>query len=243
MGGGRGEYGTAPAAGVHRGHPPRVSAEQGTDHSVARTPARSPSPFAALSAAATPLAFQMPPPLPGLLPRPPAAHDGPTAQNNHEGGFIRVTLVPWGKRFSGFRHARNAFYHACWAAGIRRCRPATEPCGTDKGKPPRAHTQKVTIPAAFPDGDYALGWAWYGGWPQMGDYYSCSRVRVRGGQGVAPVAPVKAVLGKGGTCAATVGRLSVCIREPCARKLLRQTQLAGWPGRLPKQVRRDRVMT
>lgn len=154
-----------------------------------------------------------------------------------------MTLVPWGKRFSGFRHARNAFYHACWAACIRRCRPATEPCGTDMGKPPRAHTQKVTIPAAFPDGDYALGWAWYGGWPQMGDYYSCSRVRVRGGQGVAPVAPVKAVLGKGGTCAATVGRLSVCIREPCARKLSRQTQLAGWPGRLPKQVRRDRVMT
>lgn len=162
--------------------------------------------------------------------------------NNHRGGFIRLSLVPWHRRFSGRRHRRNAFHHACWAAGTRPCRPAVEPCGTDSASPPRAHTHAVVIPAVFPDGDYALGWAWYGGSHRLGDYYSCARVRVAGGARLVEAAPVAVALGRGQSCVATVGRLGVCWREPCRRRMRWRARLDGWPrGRLPRVLRRDEV--
>lgn len=82
-------------------------------------------------------------------------------------------------------HVKYAIEYGCWESGEYDCRKAREPCGTDeKG---RAFSRWVRIPTTYPDGDYVLGYVWFGGLQykrekgQFPDFWSCSFVRISGG--------------------------------------------------------------
>ncbi|GAB0495106.1 hypothetical protein MMPV_006404 [Pyropia vietnamensis] len=61
---------------------------------------------------------------------------------------------------------------------------ARRDCADDRrGTAYRGH---LRVPSNLPDGEYVLGFVWYGGYvgnhhSEFGDYYDCARVRVRGG--------------------------------------------------------------
>lgn len=106
------------------------------------------------------------------------------SKNNHNGGFIRFAFVPLNLMFDTAAQTRRAFYTGCWNQGAIACDELE--CGTDdKGK---ILSRKITIPAVIPDGIYVFSSMWYGGvhfLREMGlfaDYYSCSYVRVEGGE-------------------------------------------------------------
>lgn len=136
-------------------------------------------------------------------------------RNNHIGGFVRFSLVPVGQRMSHRAHARMAFRYACFESDKHPC---TRPdCGTDTW----LYRTDVQIPTSYPDGDYVLSWAWYGGMSfrqsYFGDYYSCVNVRIRGGPSSARYNPIfhpgEKLEGTG--CRSAVDRLGICKREPC----------------------------
>eukprot|EP00168_Porphyra_purpurea_P009200 TRINITY_DN221_c0_g1_i7.p1 TRINITY_DN221_c0_g1~~TRINITY_DN221_c0_g1_i7.p1 ORF type:complete len:319 (-),score=3.96 TRINITY_DN221_c0_g1_i7:419-1375(-) len=70
-------------------------------------------------------------------------------RNNHNGGFMRLSLVPMKHRFSHEAHNRNAFLWTCWDVGLRDCpRRTPHDCGTDRqGK---RYRQWVRMPNVFP---------------------------------------------------------------------------------------------
>lgn len=106
------------------------------------------------------------------------------AKNNHHGGMIRIALVPVDKIWDRVWHEKMTLIHGCWDSGEYKCNNE-EDCGTDMDK--RAFARNVTIPSTFPNGDYVLGFVWYGGLyynSRRGffpDFYSCSHVRIFGG--------------------------------------------------------------
>lgn len=129
-------------------------------------------------------------------------------RNNHgPGGFVRHTLVPPNQMMSKAVHSRNAFHYSCFgarperatASDRRRDRWGYSIAGNDgKRSAPGYYATTIIIPDVVPDGDYVLGWVWYGGtggdvsnkWPYekepfwngyFSDYWSCSFVRVEGG--------------------------------------------------------------
>lgn len=81
-------------------------------------------------------------------------------------------------------HKKLTLLHGCWESGAFKCANG-EDCGTDKNKD--AFGRWVDIPSVFDDGIYVMGYVWYGGlrWQrdfgQFSDFYSCSFVRIRGG--------------------------------------------------------------
>lgn len=104
-------------------------------------------------------------------------------KNNHEGGFIRLSLVPTGKMYDAKAHTKFAFYQGCWEQNRHKC--GRQACGSD-----RAHVafrRMVSVPDNIPDGVYVLAYMWYGGLAESrskgryGDYTSCSFVRIKGG--------------------------------------------------------------
>jgi hypothetical protein len=159
-------------------------------------------------------------------------------KNNHFNGFVRFTLVPKSQRMDFGSHDKFAFRYACWEAGSTPCSPG-EYCGTDlQGI---KYTADVQIPSVYPDGDYVLGWSWYGGTryynneemqkngisaqpghrSEYGDYYSCANIKIQGGAPVeSQYTPVfyPAQAGRDGTCASAVSALGVCPVEPCTPK-------------------------
>lgn len=144
-------------------------------------------------------------------------------RNQHKFGFARLTLVPRKYRMNKRVHNANVFRYACYDSNIRRC-PYPKKCGT--GKTEGTTTFKVP---AVPDGDYVLGWSWYGSYANQipgvlryhfSDYWSCSNIRIAGGN-VAPIwgrVAFKPQLVTGmnsGTCKSLGNRLGVCVSEPC----------------------------
>ena len=107
------------------------------------------------------------------------------ARNNHVHGFVRLALVPVEQIHSRSWHHRLALYSGCWAQGVHRC--SGDACGADRSR--TAFSRTITIPTVYPDGDYVFGMVWFGG-PHMplsqgrffSDYWSCSFVKIRGGQ-------------------------------------------------------------
>lgn len=89
------------------------------------------------------------------------------------GGFTRLTLVPKDQWTSAAAHSERAFWYSCWSAGREAC-----PSGDkdkkgggrcyDDGDGSRFGTT-MTIPRVVPDGEYVLGYAWYGG---LGDGFT-----------------------------------------------------------------------
>lgn len=167
-------------------------------------------------------------------------------RNSHgPGGFIRLTIVPVEEMMDKAAHARNAFHYSCWGANPVIAEPEEieideygfNIIGTDgkyhnftKGY----YAVNITIPPCIPDGNYVLGWVYYGGTgtvmsgnePQaaslfgyFGDYWSCSYIRVEGGVDVAAeCAPVfvndQAQFFADG-CASAHDAPGGCSLEPC----------------------------
>lgn len=144
-------------------------------------------------------------------------------RNNHEGGYYRRSLVPVKHMFNKNWHRKTAFEWGCWTQGRYFCGKRTE-CGTDRMG--FAYRNKMRVPSVFPDGDYVFAMVWFGGlhWQRkkalFSDYYTCSYVRIRGGQlanSHAPgfqrgfnhrnVAP--------GTCRSTSARQGECGGQEC----------------------------
>lgn len=170
------------------------------------------------------------------------------SRNNHgPGGFVRMTFVRPSQIMDRNAHARNAFHYSCWGAHPVRARPnelgkdrfgftMTGSDGEQHGFGKGYYVTQITIPTVLPDGDYVLGWAWYGGTggqlksgtaPQypnkygyFGDYYSCSFVKVRGGAYTQTYQPKfindMAQFSRDG-CMSSTDNLGDCAREPCHR--------------------------
>lgn len=164
-------------------------------------------------------------------------------RNNHangESGFVRFTLVPVDKMMDRRAHERFTFQISCWASGLHKCHSRNiHVCGNDaEGK---AYKAPITVPTAYPDGVYVLGWAWYGGGDYressfFGDYYSCSFVRIQGGASVSAnsrpvfVPGINTKFSDG--CLSATDRVGVCSREPCNGRPVRKMT----PRNLPRFI-------
>lgn len=137
-------------------------------------------------------------------------------------------------------HNAGTFLFACFEAGTARCLRG-KLCGTDKkGLSARIVTH---IPTSVKDGNYVLGWSWFGGLQKgksyFGDYWSCADVRIAGG---APITKAKKPMFKPGriakgvkgvtknSCLSSVDRLGPCRREPCYGKPARLRKPHGIKG-------------
>lgn len=145
-------------------------------------------------------------------------------RNNHEGGFVRFTMVPHSDRMNPSAHTRMVFHYACFESDRVPCEYSY--CGTDSKN--TVFQTSVTIPSIYPDGLYVLGWAWFGGIVNresyFGDYWSCSFIKIRGGaplqETYQPVfIPGKKNKGAGGvgtsSCRSAVNNVGICVTEPC----------------------------
>lgn len=185
-------------------------------------------------------------------------------RNNHgPGGFIRLTLVKPEDMMSAHAHAKNAFYYTCWGASpvlAKRNELSKDPLGFSMiGSDGQQHVygkgyyeMNVTIPSVVPDGNYVLGWIWYGGtgspvvsakqqepkpWGYFSDYHSCSFVRIEGG------APLQAkhtpVFNNDMTNFSTEGCMSAndrpgkCVWEPCYERGVYQKPFPFQNGKTP----------
>lgn len=158
-------------------------------------------------------------------------------KNNHAPvGFVRWSLVPARRYQSVAAHAAMAFWWNCWGSGFHDC--AGDACGTDKKG--HAWSAAVTIPTSIPDGDYVLGWTWYGGGDgndgarlRFDTFWSCAFVRIHGGPQTPSWAPRFVTLtgrtepGTRGSaaqqrrqCLSGVDRLGVCdtVTPACRRR-------------------------
>lgn len=161
-------------------------------------------------------------------------------RNNHgngESGFVRMTLVPVNEMTVKGAHDKFTFQISCWSSGLHKCGSRhINACGNDAGA--MAYAVDISVPISYPDGVYAFGWSWYGGGnfkggSMFGDYYSCSFVHIKGGQGPAFVS--KPVFKPGinqpykDACISTTDRLGVCAREPCRGKHVQRMRPKGLP--------------
>lgn len=174
-------------------------------------------------------------------------------RNNHgkgESGFVRLSLVPVNQMMNHKAHQKYTFQISCWASGLHRCHSrSAHVCGNDKeGK---AYKVPIKVPTSYPDGVYALGWAWFGagdfsGKSFFGDYYSCSFIHIKGGAAVTPSFKPSFTPGLNqakSSCMSATPRPGVCRREPCRAgrvKPMRPSQLPrfinsrDFQGRSPK---------
>ncbi|GAB0497932.1 hypothetical protein MMPV_009269 [Pyropia vietnamensis] len=175
------------------------------------------------------------PPFPASLRLPPA------------GGFTRLTLVPKDQWTSKAAHAERAFWYSCWSAGREACPAADKDKAAsgrcyDDGDGSRFGTM-MTIPRVVPDGEYVLGYAWYGGLGDgftesfFGDYYDCAVVTVSGGSPIQAQEPVVFKAGEGSPygdqCEATANKLGVCPVEPCPGRKKSLMTPASFDGKTP----------
>lgn len=140
-------------------------------------------------------------------------------RNNHVGGFVRFSLVPNGMRMNRQAHSELAFRYSCFESGSHTCDiEEKQGCGTDT----LLYQAKVEIPKCYPDGDYVLSWAWFGGLSMgsslFGDYYSCSFVQIQGGEKKDKCEPrfqPGENTRKPDSCYSSVGAVGICEKEPC----------------------------
>jgi len=143
-------------------------------------------------------------------------------RNNHEGGIVRWAMVPVSEMWDMGSHERNAFHWSCWNINRFKCGAMNHnrDCYFDRSNV--GFKDHLRIPNNLPDGDYVLGWTWYGGGEGpagkqaiFGDYYDCSYVRVEGGNTLADKHIPTFSGDATGTCLSTVNRPGICKREPC----------------------------
>lgn len=144
------------------------------------------------------------------------------AKNNHQGGFVRMAIVPLDEMNRKDVHDLMGFYFGCWSSGGYNCNEKEHhrDCGFDREN--LAWKTDIVVPTVYPDGVYVLGWTWYGGgetFGSFGDYYDCAYVRIRGG----PLEEVNNAVFRPGPrypdgCQASVDRLGICMTEPCGQE-------------------------
>lgn len=169
------------------------------------------------------------------------------ATNNHRGGFIRFTLVPECLRMDEKAHDIYAFRYACYDSDKQACTFDTSTerrCGSGE----YVQQTKVEIPTSLENGFYTLGWAWYGGldWQyksMFGDYWSCSRIQIKGGPLTESYDPVfnpgeniKDVDLENPTCLSSTARLRDCAREPCLGRPVGPLVPTKFNGRKPNPI-------
>lgn len=144
-------------------------------------------------------------------------------RNNHDGGFVRWSIVNIKDKMNKVMHQQKTFLITCADLRPTKCKKKTAKRDCTYDRTNEFFRHQIKIPANIPDGVYILGWAWYGGgrvWGMFGDYYDCAYIQIKGG------VPLKAVnklqfhsgpsrTGKNGFCKATVNRLGICYSEPC----------------------------
>ncbi|CDF36341.1 unnamed protein product [Chondrus crispus] len=116
-------------------------------------------------------------------------------------------------------HSELAFRYSCFESGSHTCDiEEKQGCGTDT----LLYQAKVEIPKCYPDGDYVLSWAWFGGLSMgsslFGDYYSCSFVQIQGGEKKDKCEPrfqPGENTRKPDSCYSSVGAVGICEKEPC----------------------------
>lgn len=120
-------------------------------------------------------------------------------------------------------HKRMAFRYACFDSDKHTCWFDTSKerrCGTDTF----LHRTRVVIPTALEDGMYVLGFAWFGGAvgenSLFADYWSCARVKIRGGPITHSYQPVfepgeNLPEKSGKMCPSTTADVGRCPVEPC----------------------------
>jgi len=154
---------------------------------------------------------------------------------------MRLTLVPTKHRYNHDVHHRNAFRWSCWDHGEVPC-PNRSPseCGNDNLG--RRYQQWVKIPPVFPDGDYVLGFAWFGGYG-LGTYWSCAEIRIQGGDPVQDRYQPEFVDNRGGKCMSSVTNPWNCRREPCwnPKPMMRVPQEFE-NGKRPPPLQRSQVL-
>ena len=174
------------------------------------------------------------------------------AMNRHRTGFVRLTLVPRAKRMSFAAHEKGAFHYTCWDANKKRCDKHMW-CGTSN----YSYETTAVVPNV-PDGDYVLGWSWFGGFAKkhgkqynFADYWSCANIRIRGSTEAAASGrayrmrtskPIFISWASTHACRATTNRLGVCRVEPCAMSKVpgkpRYMRPYGFPPVRPKHEKR-----
>jgi len=140
------------------------------------------------------------------------------SKNNHRGGFVRWTIVRKEDMMNRQSHADLAFAYSCWDSQQVGCQNDFE-CGTDQQKV--AFKEFIRVPPIYPDGEYILGWAWFGGDGDLADYHSCANIRIQGGPLENAYTPVTA------RCDSKTDTVGDCAVEPCYR--------GGLVNRLPKK--------
>lgn len=171
-------------------------------------------------------------------------------RNNHRGGMFRVSIVPVEKMMSKEWHAKFALSYGCWDTGVHRC--SGEACGTDSDH--EAFSRSITVPAVFPDGDYVVGHVWYGGLDytkQKGDfpdYYSCSFVRIEGGdtevEEFQPYFEGWVTSDKSGTelCRTAADTTRQCQRQECNTRSFYAVARPFKNGAKPDPIRKREIM-
>lgn len=161
-------------------------------------------------------------------------------RNNHDGGFVRWSLVNLKDKMNKVVHEEKTFLITCADLRPTKCKKKTakRDCTYDRTNEYFKHL--IQIPENIPDGVYVLGWAWYGGgrvWGMFGDYYDCLYIQIKGGVKLKAVNKLKfhsgpSRTGRNGFCKATVNRLGICFSEPCRgggsfTKMLKPYQFTG----------------
>lgn len=175
-----------------------------------------------------------------------------TRKNNHSGGFLRWSMVNLKDMYDFRSHAQEAFLYECNDKNPRKCSPenARKICGPDENRIHYKH--EIKIPTVYPDGNYTMGMAWYGGMTgpaiagAFGDYYDCMYIHIQGGPTKDQYKPRflgESMYGNGTHCKSTVDRLGICTDEPCEAgklkgKLSKPFEFKS--GRVPKSLYRSR---
>jgi len=147
----------------------------------------------------------------------------PSSSINQQMSLVRLSLVRSSERMSDNAHALGAFHYSCFESRPIPCDHEKVFCGTDV----ILHETSFTVPCV-PDGEYVLGWSWYGAYAKgrgqsslynFGDYWSCSFIRIEGGSPVRPLCRFPVPKFVSGTdqsqCEALSNRVGMCNIEPC----------------------------
>jgi len=138
------------------------------------------------------------------------------AKNNHQDGFMRISMVPIDEMWSKEAHSKYAFYFGCWTDGEFTCNEYERHRDCYYDMDGLGYKTDITIPTVYPDGVYVFGFSWYGGgkvFGSFGDYYDCAYVEIKGG--VREDSFPATFESWDGYCMASVPRLGICDTEPC----------------------------
>jgi len=115
-------------------------------------------------------------------------------RQNHPGGFVRLSMVPFGESDWWNAFNNKASKWVCYETNCGPADPNHSLFGRLNGPGNSQCSTTFTIPAHIPDGKATLQWVWYGGgvyYAQplagFGEYYSCGDIFVKGGIPYTPV--------------------------------------------------------